>query len=144
MIFSTEILEIENKCDELIRIIINSEIYSEYKYAKENLIYDKEAIELVGKFSELKEKYEEVQRFGKYHPDFTVIRKEMSEIKKLIDLNESITNFKKNEKNLQLLLDEIGVIIAESVSSNVKVVTENSLLSKGCSCNSNKQGCSCK
>ncbi|MDF2945848.1 MAG: YlbF family regulator [Bacillales bacterium] len=144
MIFSTEILEIENKCEEVISVIINSEIFSEYKYAKENLINDEEAIELVKKFSELKEKYEEVQRFGKYHPDYTVIRKEMSEMKKLIDSNESITNFKKNEKNLQLLLNEIGVIIAESVSSNVKVVTENSLHSKGCSCNSNKQGCSCK
>ncbi|MDF2606462.1 MAG: regulator [Bacillales bacterium] len=144
MNFSTEIIEIENKCDELIQLIINSDIFNEYKIAKENLKNDKEAINSIKHFMKIKEKYDEVQRFGKYHPDFTVTRKEMSEIKTIIDLNQSISNFKKIEKNLQLLLDDIGLIIAESVSDSIIVSTESGSLGKGCSCSSGKKGCSCK
>jgi cell fate (sporulation/competence/biofilm development) regulator YlbF (YheA/YmcA/DUF963 family) len=144
MNFSTELIPIDNKCNELVQIIVESEIFNTYIMFKNNLNNDENASSIIQKFTKIKDQYEEVQRFGKYHPDYNNTRKLMSEIKIELDTNLSISNFKRAEKELQKLLDEIGLILAESVSESIIVASDSGSLQKNCSCSSGKKGCSCK
>lgn len=76
----------------------------------------------------MKEQYEDVQRFGKYHPDYHKIMKEIRQQKRQLDLNELVANLKLAENDFQDLLDEISLIIGKSVSEAVKVPVSNPFL----------------
>ena len=52
----------------------------------------------------MKEQYEDVQRFGKYHPDYKTIMKEIRRLKREMDLDENVSEFRKAENDLQSLL----------------------------------------
>lgn len=115
-------------------MIIQSDIYHEYIDAKGTLHRDLTAQELIWDFSKRKEDFDEVQRFGKYHPDYSRVSKEVREIKRKLDLYEPIADFKKKEKRLDELLIEVSSIIAYAVSENIKVPTGNPFFdSKSCS-----------
>lgn len=88
----------------------------------------------IHRFSRLKEQYEEVQRFGRYHPDYSRVMKEVREAKREMDLDENVAAFRVAEKELQNLLDEISVIIGRAVSEGIKVPTGNPFFSTGSSC----------
>jgi cell fate (sporulation/competence/biofilm development) regulator YlbF (YheA/YmcA/DUF963 family) len=93
----------------------------------------------------MKDSYEEVQRFGKYHPDYDKVSTEIRQVKREIDLLPSISAFKKAEKELEALLNEISEVIARTVSDTIKVPTgnpffDNMSCSGGCGSGG---GCSC-
>ena len=82
----------------------------------------------------IKEQYEDVQRFGKYHPDYKTITRQVRDVKREVDLHATIAAFKKAENELQKLLDEISVILGQAVSEHVKVPTGNPFFDTGSSC----------
>jgi cell fate (sporulation/competence/biofilm development) regulator YlbF (YheA/YmcA/DUF963 family) len=112
-------------------IITSSEVFHIYMKAKHQLEQDKEAQEMIGNFLQLKEKYDEVQRFGKYHPDFRTVTKDVREAKRQLDTHPYIADFKKAEKELEQLLGEVSMIIADAVSPNIKVPTGNPFFDQG-------------
>ena len=61
----------------------------------------------------MKVQYEDVQRFGKYHPDYHSIMKEIRKLKRELDLDEKVANLKLAENELQDMLDEISLIIGK-------------------------------
>ncbi len=86
---------------------------------------------LIQQFTAMKERYEEVQRFGKYHPDYTFVSTKMRELKRSVDLHDKIAAFKRVETALQKLLDEVSVAIGSEVSSSIKVSTGNPFFDAG-------------
>lgn len=130
----------------LAEMVLQSEQFKQYEIAKSALRRDIEAEEMIWKFNKRKDEFEEVQRFGKYHPDYSRVSKEVRELKRELDLYEPIALFKKAEKELEDLLNEVSLIIAHAVSENIKVPTGNPYFdSMSCSggCASGG-GCGCK
>ncbi|WNB90515.1 YlbF family regulator [Bacillus sp. NEB1478] len=106
-------------------MVANSSIAEDYRNTKHILEQDRQAQKMIARFSEMKDKYEEVQRFGKYHPDFHTVSSDVRKLKRELDFHENIANFKKAEKELENLLIECSRILAYSVSEHIKVPTGN-------------------
>jgi cell fate (sporulation/competence/biofilm development) regulator YlbF (YheA/YmcA/DUF963 family) len=125
MLATLERVEILAKSDEIAQMILHSELVDEYRRSLYKLKHDSVAQELISQFTRMKEKYEEVQRFGKYHPDFRSVSLETRNLKRELDLHESVAAFKKAEEGIQSLLDEISVFLGTAVSQYIKVPTGN-------------------
>jgi len=125
VIATLERLNIINEAERLAWMIIQSELGEEYRRCYHRLKEDGDAQKLIARFTKAKEEYEEVQRFGRYHPDYSRIMKEVREVKRELDLHETVAAFKKAENTLQSLLDEISVLIGKAVSEQIKVPTGN-------------------
>jgi len=109
----------------LAEMVSNSSIAIAYRESKNILEQDTEAQNMIARFAQIKEKYDEVQRFGKYHPDYHTVSTEIRTFKRELDFHEKIAQFKKAERELEKLLMECSRIIADSVSEQIKVPTGN-------------------
>lgn len=139
-----EYVTILDDAEELGRVVFSSEVMRDYLEKKASLEQDKEAQKLVKAFNDIKEHYDDIQRFGRYHPDYQDIMKKVRSTKRAMDMHESVAAFKVAERNIQSLLDEISEMIAFSVSNQIKVPKDGALLSDG-GCNScgSGGGCGC-
>ncbi|MEW9108821.1 YlbF family regulator [Cytobacillus gottheilii] len=123
MLATLETLEILDASDELSLMVIQSEAAEEYRTRLNIMKNSKESQRKIAAFVELKELYEEVQRFGKYHPEYKRVMMTIREVKRDMDMDENVAQFRLAENQLQNLLDEIGMLIGKSVSQSVKVPT---------------------
>lgn len=122
---TSEQIAILDKIDELNQMIINCDIYRNYIYFHNMLIEDIDVQNKIQHFSLMKLEFEDVSRFGKYHPDFSTKRRELNQFKKELDLNPVIMEFKRAEFKLQELLDEVLYHTCIEVSENVNIVSDN-------------------
>lgn len=134
-----------NKTNELGQVILQSEPFQTYVQAKKELEVNADAQARIKRFTKVKEQYEEVQRFGRYHPDYRTVSTEIRQVKREVDSSPQVIAFKKAEQELETLLNEISEIIARSVSNTIKVPTgnpffDNRSCSGGCASGG---GCSC-
>ncbi|MCZ0703989.1 cell fate (sporulation/competence/biofilm development) regulator YlbF (YheA/YmcA/DUF963 family) [Natronobacillus azotifigens] len=144
MLATTEIVALLDQTDRIGNLINQSEQMDRYIQAKKRLENDKEAQALITAFYNMKEQYEEVQRFGRYHPDFSKVTKEIRVLKREVDMHEVVAAFKVAERDIQILLDDISERIAFSVSKQIKVPRDGALFTEGgCGCGSGG-GCGCK
>lgn len=145
MFATIESIQLLDEAEQLASFVVNSEIAEQYRRSYNILKNDIEAQELIYRFTKIKDLYEDVQRFGKYHPDYRKITKELRDTKRDLDLNETISTFKKSENDLQSLLDEISVELGQAVSVHIKVPTGNPFFESSCGggCGSGG-GCGCK
>jgi cell fate (sporulation/competence/biofilm development) regulator YlbF (YheA/YmcA/DUF963 family) len=123
MFATLESVQIIDMAEDIAKMIINSDIADEYRQCLYMMKTNRETQNKINKFSKLKEQYEEVQRFGRYHPDYQTVMRNVRLAKREMDLDENVAKFKLAENALQQLLDEIGIIIGRSVSDSVKVAT---------------------
>ncbi|MGM9950484.1 MAG: YlbF family regulator [Lysinibacillus sp.] len=131
MLMTSEWAFILDEADMLSAMILSSEQARNLRIAYQAVYGDAELAAQVRAFSRLKEHYEDVQRFGKYHPDYHTIMKKIREQKRALDLNEKVAQLKVAENDYQDLLDEISLIIGKSVSEAVKVPVSNPFFSTG-------------
>ncbi|MFV8827028.1 YlbF family regulator [Alkalihalobacterium sp. APHAB7] len=146
MITSMTSFDILEETHQLSQVILSSEVFYHFKECKYKLDHDKEAQTLIKSFVQIKEDYEEVQRFGKYHPNFHETSKKVRELKRELDLHPVISAYKKAETELDQLLIEISGIIAKTVSPHIKVPSGNPYFDQiacGGSCGTGG-GCGCK
>ncbi|QEK98801.1 YlbF family regulator [Bacillus amyloliquefaciens] len=147
MYATIESVKLHSEAEQLAGMILQSETAENYRDCYKRLREDEEAGRIIRSFMSVKEQYEDVQRFGKYHPDYREISRKMREIKRELDLNDKVAEFKKAETELQSLLDEISIELGTAVSEHVKVPTGNpyfdGLSSCGGGCGSGG-GCGCK
>jgi len=143
MIATLEYVEILDEAEELGQIILQSEEMKKYEQAKQSLDEDEEAQMRIQAFNDIKEHYEDVQRFGRYHPDYNQIMRDVRKVKREMDMNEKVAQFKVAERQLQGLLDEICSILASNVSEQIKSpISGAALTDSGCGCGSGgKCGC---
>ncbi|MFS0574372.1 YlbF family regulator [Sporosarcina sp. 179-K 3D1 HS] len=145
MMMTDEWLDIIEQADELADMLLHSEVVAAYHHAYERVYSDANLVQSIRKFNEMKERYEEVQRFGRYHPDYHIVMKAIRQQKRELDLNEQVAALRLAENDIQQVLDEIGVYIARSVSEAVKVPTGNAFFtdsSCGTGCGTSGS-CSC-
>ncbi|EJL41344.1 MULTISPECIES: YlbF family regulator [Brevibacillus] len=131
---------------ELSTMINQSREVVQYLEAKRWMEADEEVQRLLELFEKKKEQYEDVQRFGKYHPDYNHISKEVRELKRTIELRDSVQAFKRAEDALDELLYQVSRTIAHSVSDTIKVPSNNPFLeAQGSGCGTGGScGCSTK
>ncbi|WP_458414010.1 YlbF family regulator [Schinkia sp. CFF1] len=138
MLATEERINILDVADELSAMILNSDVVEDYYQCLNRLRKDEKAVSIIKAFTKQKELYEEVHRIGKYHPDYLKVIKETRELKREMDLLDTVYEFKKAENALQSLLDEISVLIGHSVSKQIKVPTGDPFFESSSGCN----GCS--
>ncbi len=114
--------------------ILSSDVFNNYIAIKKQVQHNSEVQEMLRHFQGLKEQYEEVQRFGKYHPDFRKITSEVREYKRKVDTHPLIAEYKESEKELENLLNEVTAIIAHAVSPQIKVPSGNPFFESSSSC----------
>lgn len=147
MIMSIEHVQMLDKADELSQMINQSEVMRAYQKANNDLLMNEQAQSLIKNFSNIKEQYEDVQRFGHYHPDYHEIMKNVRSTKRKMDMDPYVAAFKLAERNLQRFLDDVSEYIAESVSEQVMVprdglaLTDGGCATGGCGTGG---GCGCK
>ena len=146
MLMTSDWIMILDEVDELSAMILSSTQAQRYRDAY-HAVYEDEALSAqIKAFQRLKDHYEDVQRFGKYHPDYNTIMKKIRMEKRALDLNEQVASLKLAENDYQDLLDEISFIIGRSVSEAVKIPASNPFFASGSSCGSGcgtGGGCSC-
>ncbi|MCT1904248.1 YlbF family regulator [Oceanobacillus sojae] len=137
MIATMEYVDILDESELVGKMILQSDVMEQYQSAKKALDEDKEAQNLIRTFADVKEHYEDVQRFGRYHPDYYDIMKQVRSKKRDMDMHDKVAAFKIAERNLQKLLDEISQFVAESVSEQIKAPKDGAALTdSGCGCGS--------
>ncbi|MFT8320343.1 MAG: YlbF family regulator [Bacillus sp. (in: firmicutes)] len=147
MLATTEILLIEEEAEAIADMILESEIAEQYRICLSSLNTNKETQQRILAFNKMKVQYEEVQRFGRYHPEYKKVMVEIRQLKREMDLDAHVAAFKIAENHLQKLLDEVSVIIGRSVSEFIKVPTGNPFFDELSGCSSGGcgtgGGCSC-
>lgn len=128
--------EIMDLLDSLNDMVMNTEEYKNYCKYKGLLDMDDEVRNMIKHFARLKEDFIDVERFGKYHPDFSSKRREINQYKKMLDMHPIIMEYRRAEFQLQSLLDEILFIVGQSVSPHANIVSSNPFFS-----NSSNSGC---
>ncbi|ADC48235.1 comK regulator [Alkalihalophilus pseudofirmus OF4] len=145
MLLTMSTIELMDQSEELAKSIGQSDVFIQYIHAKKALENDQPAQKLIVEFTEMKERHEEVQRFGRYHPDYDTVSTEIRQLKRKVDVTESVKEFKAAERELEMLLNEVSELIAHSISKTIKVPTGNPYFDQmSCSggCGSGG-GCSC-
>ena len=146
MIMTSEWAFILDEADELSAMILSSEQAQKLQNAYHDVYSDENLAHQIYVFNRMKEQYEDVQRFGKYHPDYHTIMKQIRQQKRSLDLDERVANLKIAENDFQDMLDEISLIIGKSVSEAVKVPVSNPFFASSSSCGTGcgtGGGCSC-
>lgn len=146
MLMTYEWVQITDSAEELSRMILQSEQAEQYRQAYHAVYNNKELADEIAAFARLKELYEEVQRFGKYHPDYKDVMKRIRVDKRNLDLNEQIAELRLAENEMQDLIDQVSFIIGRSVSEAVKIPSSNPFFSSDSSCGGScgtGGGCSC-
>ncbi len=128
--------EIMDMLDSLNDMVTDTEEYNNYCYYKKLLETDREVSQMIKKFVALKEDFEEVQRFGKYHPDFSSKRRELNQFKKSLDMTPIVMEYRRAEFQLQSMLDEVLFIVGQAISPHANIVSSNPFFS-----NSSNSGC---
>lgn len=143
MLATLERIELLEYAENLARMVLESDIAEQYRVSLNKMKNNKIAQQKINRFVRLKELYEEVQRFGKYHPDYKKVMKQVRESKREMDLDPLVAEFKLAENDLQSLLDEISMLIGGAVSKNIKVPTGNPFFDTGhgSSCGGGCGGC---
>jgi cell fate (sporulation/competence/biofilm development) regulator YlbF (YheA/YmcA/DUF963 family) len=125
MLATSERVELLEYAEQLAEMVLESDIVEQYQICLYKMQNNKETQEKISRFVNLKELYEEVQRFGKYHPDYKRVMSQIREYKRDMDLDPQVAEFKLAENDLQGLLDEISMLVGGAVSPHVKVPTGN-------------------
>ena len=137
MIMTNEWVDVMDQSDLLCSMVLSSEQFYQYLDAHRAVYTDTSLVGEVNSFTRLKEQYEEVQRFGKYHPDYSKVMKDIRVTKRKLDMVDAVAHLKVAENDLQDLLDEVSLLIGKSVSEGVKVPVSNPFFaSSGSSCGS--------
>lgn len=125
MLATLERIELLEHAEQLAKMVLESDIAEQYQICLYKLQNNKETQRKINRFVSLKELYDEVQRFGKYHPDYKKVMTQIRETKREMDMDPLVAEFKLAENDLQDLLDAISIIVGGAVSEHIKVPTGN-------------------
>ncbi|MGG5253066.1 YlbF family regulator [Neobacillus sp. SM06] len=136
MLATTERVELLEYAEDLAKKILQSDLAEQYHICLYKLQSSDEAQRKIRHFVRLKDQYDEVQRFGKYHPDYKRVMSQIREAKREMDLDPYVAAFKMAENDLQSLLDQVSVLVGGAVSKHIKVPTGNPFFDTSSSCSS--------
>jgi cell fate (sporulation/competence/biofilm development) regulator YlbF (YheA/YmcA/DUF963 family) len=114
---------------------------ADYLYWKQAVDADPEAQRLIGLFAKAKEKFEECERFGHFHPNYHEALEKVQQVQAELDKIEPIARFKAAEEKLDDLLFAVSETIAYAVSDTIKVPGNKQEISGGCNCSTGGGSC---
>ncbi|MFD0587934.1 YlbF family regulator [Paenibacillus sp. GCM10027627] len=117
---------------------------AEYLYWKSVVSENDEVKQLQVQFSKAKDLFEECQRFGRFHPSYHEAKDKVKLIQKQLADVECVSKYKACESVVDEMLHEVSRMIAESVSDNIKVPSNEKELGgcgSGGSCGCGSGGC---
>ncbi len=80
MLATSERVELLEHAEGLAKMILKSDVAEQYRICLYKLKNNEESQRKINHFVSLKELYEEVQRFGKYHPDYKRVMLQIREM----------------------------------------------------------------
>lgn len=125
MIYNESVFEIENLVTDLSKKINESQLVASYVESYFEMKGDTEVDQIKADFIKAKEDFEKVEAYGKYAPDFKEKRRAVRKVKRVLDTNELVSEFKYNETSLQNMLDYVTFDIATSISEEIKIDAGN-------------------
>lgn len=120
-------------------INISAEL-ADYLYWKKVVDSNEDVQQLIRLFATKKERFEECERFGHFHPSYHEALQQVQEVQEQLDQIEAVRRFKDAENHLDDLLYSISEVIASAVSSTIKVPSNNLNPNHGCSGGCSKCG----
>ena len=99
MLTTMRTVELLDESDQVANMVLQSDVAENYRQCLYRLNKDSHAQALIAQFVKIKEQYEDVQRFGKYHPDYKTITRQVRDVKRQVDLHATIAAFKKQKMN---------------------------------------------
>lgn len=108
-----------------------SAVFQTYLAAKRHLAENQVAQVKVSALQEAKAAYDQIKDYGQYAPDYRQIRRRAQKAQRVVALDPSVAAFRQAELDLQTVLDEIGVTIANSISKDIMVATGNPFFETG-------------
>ncbi len=125
---SIDMAELIMESHVLSEMINQSREVAAYLAAKKQMEQDRETQELLALFEKKKAAFEDVQRFGKYHPDYDKVSTEVRQLKRSLEMLDTVQAFKRAEDALDALLYQVSRTIADAVSDTIKVPSNNPFL----------------
>lgn len=122
--------EVIEKTYELIEQIKDTPKYKRLMELKRIIDTDSNVQELIQSFQKWNKKYEEVSKYGKYHPDLRKVQLSFRDAKEKLYTNEVVEEYKSLENDLQKELDHISASIAQAISKKIKHPNEIGLINK--------------
>ncbi|MBM2658760.1 YlbF/YmcA family competence regulator [Staphylococcus pseudoxylosus] len=138
-----ETLTVLDEIEALSDKILESRLYQAYREAEQALADNDEAHLLYQAFLKSKDKYDEIMRFGKYHPDYQNVMLDTRKRKRAYEMLPVVMDHKQKEVALQELIDQVIVKIAYAVSENVKIEAGNPFFQKDAGGCATGGSCSC-
>ncbi|WP_379133452.1 YlbF family regulator [Paenibacillus sp. sgz500958] len=129
---TVDMAEVLTYAYELGDMINQSAEVSDYLYWKGRVDGSPEVQAIVKKLQSKKELFEETQRFGHFHPNYHTAMEAVAAVEAELEQFEEVIRFKEAEKQLDDILLSMSETIAYSVSSSIKVPSNNPLPKGGC------------
>lgn len=117
---------------ELSDLIKRSAEMADYLYWKQAMESDPDVRKARRRLAEKKEKLEECERFGRYHPDYQTAREEAEQAREQLERFECVREFLRAEEALDDLLHTVATTIARAVSDSIKVPSNRMPDVRGC------------
>ncbi|WP_217592444.1 YlbF family regulator [Cohnella sp. GbtcB17] len=138
---AADLTAIAARAFELGDLIKHSALTEDYVYWKRTVARSGEAQRRIREFIKAKDKFSECERFGRFHPDYNEALDKVYEAEAKLEEIEEVRRFKEAERAVDLLLHEVSLLIAHSVSETIKV-PDNDPNPKASGCGSGGS-CSC-
>lgn len=135
MIYNQEVFEIEDLVVNLSEKLNSSQLVASYVNSFFEMDRNQEVDELKRDFLKAKSDFEKIEAYGNYAPDFKEKRRAVRKMKRQLDTNKLVGEFKYNETSFQNILDYMTFDIATSISNEIKIDAGNPFFEFA------KQGC---
>ena len=122
--------EIIEKTYELVEEIKSKKEYKKLLELHKIIETDQHIKELITIFQKYNDKYNEVSKYGKYHPDLKKVSKEFAQAKENLYSNEIVKEYKTLENLIQKEFNNISKELATSISPKIKHPNELGLVNK--------------
>lgn len=115
---------------DLVDEIKQSKAYTRLIELQECMSNDQHLQQLITQFNKSKTKYDDISKYGKYHPDLKSVQVQFSEDKNSLYSHPVIVEYKQLERDIQSLLNHVSKEIAQAVSTKIKHPNEIGLIPK--------------
>lgn len=123
--------EVLSDISQLAERINQSHEAHEYARAHQAMKHDIQAQKLIRRFRIIKDEYEEAQRFGIFHPNYHETKEKAKQFQQSMEQHPTIAAFYHAERQLDYLLHQVSLMLAQSVSDSIKVPSNENLTRKG-------------
>lgn len=125
MIYTDEVFALEDCLFELCDNIISSELTTKHLHNRLLIETTPTTKAKEQEFVRARQKFEQVEAYGKYAPDYTEKRRKLRQEKRALDMDPHVAAFRASERDLQNVLDRVTYEIAQSVSPDIKIDAGN-------------------